>query len=267
MDKSPGDTHHSLEAVWDLKHRRDGALNLRFSDMAELIRKARRSQCQAGCARLTICQNFSGETAFSGKLGGMTTASLTDEALMQLYCEGDLLAFKELYQRHRLGLYRFISWRSPRQEWVDEIVQDSWASLHAARSQYQALAGFRTYLYQIARNRLIDLLRQKEVLCEHDQELDEHGITLESTQESTPLTRSPERMLDKKQQADHLHAAIKTLPNEQREALVLQQFNGMSLEEIAAITAVSTETVKSRLRYAMQKLRAQLHSQTEGEPA
>ncbi len=188
---------------------------------------------------------------------------------MLLYCDGDLLAFKELYQRHRLGLYRFISWRSPRQEWVDEITQDSWAALHVARAQYQPLASFRTYLYQIARNRLLDVLRQKESQQENCLDLESglDDMTLESTQESTPLTRSPEKNLDNKQRTDHLHAAIKSLPSDQREALVLQQFNGMSLEEIAVITAVTAETVKSRLRYAMQKLRAQLQSQTQGEPA
>lgn len=216
---------------------------------------------------LLACRNDAAGTGFSGKLAGMTTGPQTDEALMLLYCDGDLLAFTELYQRHRLGLYRFISWRSPRQEWVDEIVQDSWAALHAARAQYQPIAGFRTYLYQIARNRLIDLLRQKESLQESDigQDVEADDLTLESTQESTPLTRSPERNMEKKQQADRLHDAIRSLPSEQKEALVLQQFNGLSLEEIAVITAVPAETVKSRLRYAMQKLRAQLQNQTQGE--
>lgn len=218
---------------------------------------------------LSAGRNYAGWFEISGKLASMITDQDTDEALMLLYCDGDLLAFKELYRRHRLGLYRFISWRSPRREWVDEIVQDSWAALHAARSSYAPVAGFRTYLYQIARNRLVDILRQKEVLLDDEFDLDpsRNGNTLESTQESTPLTRSPERNLEKKQQTDHLHAVIRDLPSEQKEVLILQQFNGLSLEEIAAITAVPQETVKSRLRYAMQKLRAQLQSQTQGEPA
>ena len=59
-----------------------------------------------------------------------------------------------------------------------------------------------------------------------------------------------------------MHAAIRVLPHEQREALVLQQFSGLSLEEIAAVTGAERETVKSRLRYAMQKLRSTL--QPEG---
>ncbi|MFZ6720193.1 sigma-70 family RNA polymerase sigma factor [Undibacterium sp. Ji49W] len=204
----------------------------------------------------------------------MISTPQTDEALMLLYCEGDLQAFRELYQRHSNGLYRFISWRSPRREWVDEIVQDSWAALHTARPHYTPLAGFRTYLYQIARNRLIDLLRQKEIfLVGDDAHNDAHhdvfdNAAIDNATHTSQDALSPEAALDKKQQADRLHAAIRVLPNDQKEALVLQQFNGLSLEEIAVITAVPVETVKSRLRYAMQKLRSQLHSQTkQGEPA
>ena len=209
-------------------------------------------------------RNFVGGSGISGKLGDMIPQPDTDEALMLLYCKGDLLAFKELYQRHSHGLYRFISWRSPRREWVDEIVQDSWAALHTARTSYTPLSGFRTYLYQIARNRLIDLLRQKE-----SQLVQENDDTeLNGTTDIVHDGLSPEAALDKKQQSDRLHAAIRVLPNDQKEALVLQQFNGLSLEEIAMVTAVPVETVKSRLRYAMQKLRSQLHSQTkQGEPA
>src|SRR3954462_13750869 len=90
--------------------------------------------------------------------------TMPDEQLMLRYREGDLNAFQELYRRHHQGLYRFISWRSPRADWVDEIVQDSWVNLHHARTRYRPDAAFRTYLHQIARNRLLDLLRQHQHL-------------------------------------------------------------------------------------------------------
>jgi len=194
---------------------------------------------------------------------------LSDETLMLQYRDGDLSAFAELYRRHRLGLYRFIAWRSPRQEWVDEIVQDCWAALHGARTTYQPQAGFRTYLYQIARNRLIDLLRQKQLVLASELGSDEDGgAGFDHLADTAHESASPEQMLEKKRQIDNLHAAIRALPIEQKEALILQQFNDMSLDEIAGVTAVSVETVKSRLRYAMQKLR--LHMQnvsTQGEMA
>jgi RNA polymerase sigma-70 factor (ECF subfamily) len=74
---------------------------------------------------------------------------------------------------------------------------------------------------------------------------------------------SPESTLIQKQAMVGLHAAIRTLPGEQKDALILQQFNGLSIEEIAHISEVPTETVKSRLRYAMRKLREQLVGQVD----
>jgi len=175
-----------------------------------------------------------------------TLLTATDEDLMLRYSAGDLPSFRELYRRHSQGLYRFVAWRSPRRAWVDEIVQDAWASLHAARAGYQPQAAFRTYLYQIARNRLIDLLRQRE-----GQEQDDAGELVDEG-------ASPQQSLEQKQQHARLHSAIAALPVEQKEALVLQQFSGMSILEIAVVTGAEAETVKSRLRYAMQKLRAGL---------
>jgi len=178
-------------------------------------------------------------------------ANLTsDEDLALRYRDGDLAAFEELYRRHSGGLYRFVAWRSPRREWVDEVVQDSWAALHQARGRYVASASFRTFLYQIARNRLIDLLR-------HDPRIVLAGDSGPGDPaDGLADAATPEQALDTRQQNARLHAAIRALPDEQREALVLQQFSGMGLDEIAVLCGTSAETVKSRLRYAMRKLRA-----------
>lgn len=198
------------------------------------------------------------------------SARISDESLMLSYRDGDLLAFNELYQRHSHGLYLFIAWRSPRKEWVDEIVQDSWANLHQARALYYPQASFRTYLFQIARNRLIDLLRHhnRTVLASDLGHSEDGGELFDSLADASHDGVSPESALDKKQQIVGLHKAIRALPDEQREALVLQQFNGMSLEEIAFLAAAPVETIKSRLRYAMRKLRQQLENSTaQGEMA
>lgn len=182
--------------------------------------------------------------------------STPDEELMIRYREGDLRAFEELYGRHRQGLYRFISWRSPREDWVDEIVQDSWANLHHARGRYRPDATFRTYLYQIARNRLLDLVRQHQDLLAADMGTGTDGRdTFDVLADAAHDVVTPEAVLDEKQQANRLQRALDSLPPEQKEAIVLQQFSGMSLEEISLVVAAPVETVKSRLRYAMRKLR------------
>jgi RNA polymerase sigma factor (sigma-70 family) len=187
------------------------------------------------------------------------STELTDEILMLDYGRGDLAAFKELYRRHSQGLYQFIAWRSPRKDWVNEIVQDSWANLHSARANYQPQASFKTFLYQIARNRLIDLLRQKQAILASELGYEEDsGSGFDYLADMASDVVSPQDSLETKQQIASLHAAIQALPGDQKEALILQQFNGMSLDEIAALTGVAVETVKSRLRYAMNKLRRQL---------
>jgi len=182
-----------------------------------------------------------------------------DEALMLRYCEGDLPAFKELYRRHSDGLYRFIAWRTPRKDWVDEIFQESWVALHRARSTYTPQSAFRTFLYQIARNRLVDLLRQHQLVLASDLGHDEDGQGMfEHLADQSQEADSPEEILERKQEAAELHVAIHSLPREQKEALIMQQFNDMSLEEIAQLYQVPMETVRSRLRYAMRKLRERL---------
>ncbi|MES2016863.1 MAG: sigma-70 family RNA polymerase sigma factor [Pseudomonadota bacterium] len=180
----------------------------------------------------------------------------TDEELMLRYRDGDLRAFEALYGRHKVGLYRFIAWRSPRVDWVDEIVQDSWANLHHARNRYQPDASFRTYLYQIARNRLLDLLRQQAPLLAAELGTGTDGRDVfDALADAAQDVVTPDAALAAKQRSDHLHLALAALPSEQKEAVVLHQFSGMSLDEISAVVAAPVETVKSRLRYAMRKLR------------
>lgn len=194
------------------------------------------------------------------------TTPISDESLMLLYGAGDISAFKELYRRHHRGLYSFIAWRSPRKEWVDEIMQDSWANLHQARERYQPQASFRTYLFQIARNRLIDHLRQNKLVLASelgstaDVEGEENDLQFSALADAQADHQTPDAAMEQQQEYDVLHAAIRSLPSDQREALVLQQFNDMSLEEIAVLVSAPIETVKSRLRYAMKKLRQQLES-------
>lgn len=204
----------------------------------------------------------------SARLAPMS-ADFSDETLMLHYRHGDLSAFKELYRRHRQGLYQFIAWRSPRKDWVEEIVQDSWANLHKARATYEPQASFKTFLYQIARNRLIDILRQKQAITASDLGADDdEGSRFAHLADNADEVATPQDMLDKKQQLSALRAALQTLPAEQKEALILQQFNDMRLEDIATLTGVNVETVKSRLRYAMNKLRRHiLNAQEKSELA
>lgn len=184
----------------------------------------------------------------------------SDEKLMLQYCAGDYAAFETLYNRHSRGLYRFISWQSPRADWVDEITQDAWMRLHHARGNYQPQASFKTLLYQIARNRLIDLLRQQHPTLASDlgSNAEDSAGAFESLANQIQHDDTPDATLIQKQRSLQLQQAISKLPLEQKEVLILHQFSELTVAEIATLTGAKEETVKTRLRYAMQKLKLAL---------
>lgn len=171
-----------------------------------------------------------------------------DEALMIAYSNGDADAFATLYARHSGPLYRFIR-RQCTSAVVDELYQDVWTRLIAARHRYEPSAKFSTYLYHMARNRLIDYFRSS-------------GRNLEdAANDSLPEARvvtgqQPEMIAQTRQQASRLLSLIDALPHEQREAFLLHEEAGLALDQIGEVTGVGRETVKSRLRYALSRLRA-----------
>jgi RNA polymerase sigma-70 factor (ECF subfamily) len=175
---------------------------------------------------------------------------LTDEKLMLSYSDGDAEAFEVLYQRHKGPLYRFIL-RQCGQEFVDELFQDVWLKVINSRIKYKVSAAFKTWLYHIARNRIIDHYRKKNI-----RPVDNESDKLSSI--SSAATGQPENKLEANNQHELLMNAIAELPLEQKEVFLLKQEAGLGIDEIAATTGVTFETAKSRLRYAVKKLRQQL---------
>jgi RNA polymerase sigma-70 factor (ECF subfamily) len=180
----------------------------------------------------------------------------TDEALMQAYCAGNAQAFDALYQRHRGPLYRYVCRQCQRAS-ADEIFQDIWLKIVKARTGYHATAKFTTYLYTIARRRLIDHYRSQGNIdtAVYDESEDEDTDTVSV---AGPLQAQPENQAANAQVLDQLLEEIERLPQAQREAFLLQEEAGLSLVEIAATLDVGVETVKSRIRYAIDKLRKRL---------
>jgi len=168
------------------------------------------------------------------------------------YCDGDAGAFDVLYRRHRGGLYRYILRLCANAGVADELFQDVWTNLIRARRQYRVTAKFTTYLYRLAHNRVVDHFRAQgsRMMLSLD---DDDGPALPDP--PAPARDQPETAYAIQQQAARLLDALAALPAEQREAFLLQQEGGLSVEEIADATGVSRETAKSRLRYAVAKLR------------
>lgn len=187
--------------------------------------------------------------------GASPATPVTDEDLMLAWASGDLAAFETLYTRHRIKLYGFLRRQLRDPALADELFQDIWQKVIGAREHWQPQALFTTWLYRIAHNRLNDHWRaaRHRPAAPADADLRIEAI-------SDPDT--PERVLSSFEQRRQLQLAIEQLPDEQRSVLLLRLEQELTLEQIATITGVGRETVKSRLRYAMDKLRALLREDT-----
>jgi len=176
-----------------------------------------------------------------------------DEELMLRYRGGDAGAFEALYRRHRGPLYRFLLRQVGNTATAEELFQDVWMRVIDSRGRYEARARFSSWLYAIAHNRLMDFYRASGKAKPLGREENEEAL------EALPAGDPPaEIRLDRKRAAERLLAALAELPEVQREAFLLQQEGDLSIEEIGAATGVNRETAKSRLRYAVAKLRASL---------
>lgn len=180
------------------------------------------------------------------------TTQVGDESLMLAWAGGDVPAFEQLYARHRQRLYRFLLRQLRDPAMADEIFQDVWQRVIAARAGWTPEAAFSTWLYRIAHNRLADHWRALHYRPSAPADGDERAARI-------PDPDTPERTLSQFEQRRQLQLALDALPGEQREVLLLRLEQELTLDEIGAITGVGRETVKSRLRYAMDKLRSRLN--------
>ena len=175
-----------------------------------------------------------------------------DEQLMLAYREGDAGAFEELYRRHRGGLFRFVL-RSVRERAVaEELYQEIWMRAIEARGRYQVQAKFSTWLYAIAHNRLVDHWRKRGLsVVSLDQEREESA----AIDPPAGAGYEPERIAEAKQGLERFAQVLAALPPAQRAAFLLHQEADMSPAEIARATGTNEEAAKSRLRYAVARLK------------
>jgi len=185
----------------------------------------------------------------------------SDEDLMLSFRGGDAEAFAVLYGRHKAPLYRYMLRQCREAAVAEDLVQDVWTNLIRARARYEVQARFATYLYRLAHNRLIDHYRRRSgVPPSYD---DPDDPLLERL--PGPDTLQPEEQAGRSQDVARLLALLAALPEAQREAFVLREEAGLTLEQIADVTGVPVETAKSRLRYAVARLRAGMESGGQGK--
>lgn len=180
-----------------------------------------------------------------------------DAALMQAYAAGDIRAFERLYARHKAALYRYLLRQARERELANDLFQETWSRVVTSRARYEPRARFQTFLYTIAHNCFIDHCRRSAVRPKADNDADAEQLL------SAPVSDQPDSQAERSELRARYHRALENLPGEQRDAFLLYEESGLSLDEIGSITGTNMETAKSRLRYAVAKLRLALQSEVQ----
>lgn len=186
----------------------------------------------------------------------MDLAQETDENLMVRFGRGEAAAFEFLYRRHESRVFRFLRRTVKNEAAANDLMQEVWFAVVRGAANYQPTAKFTTWLFTIAHNRTVDMIRATHRLQSLDAGDDadpEASNPLDRLADSAKL--EPLAQVQSQDEAAALLSAVAQLPAEQRSAFLLQAEGDLSVEEIALATGSSFETVKSRLRYARAKLR------------
>lgn len=186
----------------------------------------------------------------------MDEAATPDEALLARHAAGDAAAFEPLYARHEAALWRYLLRHSPDRATAEELMQEVWFAVAREAARFRPGGRFTPWLYTIARHRLIDQLRARRPHASLDA-AGEDGLSWAERLADERMPR-PDAAAERSEQGVAILSALNQLPALQREAFVLQVDAGLGVEEIAAVTGTSFETVKSRLRYARDRLKTLL---------
>jgi len=198
-----------------------------------------------------------GSTAAIGYLHALTTVWLTvdtsasDEDLMLRYAAGEAAAFDLLYGRYRVRLLRYLVRLTGQTAIAEELYQDTWSRVIDARSRYASSARFAAWLFRIAHHLAIDHLRRLHPTVNADEVL----VGFPGAPEDDPAFA-----FEQSEQLTRLANLVEALPVEQKAVLLMRAEGELTLEEIASTVGTGRETIKSRLRYALAKLREGLRA-------
>ena len=171
----------------------------------------------------------------------------TDEKLLERASRGDETAFLVLYERHRAGVFRFAYRMLASIESAEDITHDCFLSLIRRPEGYRPeRAALRTYLFAIARNLALKHFRDTGR---------ETGLEEMTDEPEVPGRHTPLRRLLDEELAARVREAVSSLPELQREALILFEYEGLSLNEIAAVVEADVGAIKARLYRARERLK------------
>jgi len=191
---------------------------------------------------------------------------LTDEALMIRFQRGDRAAFAVLVRRHQSPLYNFALRHLRAPQVAEDVVQDAFVRVVQSAAEFKHEARFTTWVYTITRNLCIYQLR-KRALRKHPS-LDqgkpgEEGDGPTLGEQTADVRASVEREATGAELKERIAKAVEALPEEQREVFLMREVANLPFKEIAEVTGVPENTVKSRMRYALERLQQALSEYEE----
>lgn len=178
----------------------------------------------------------------------------SDEELVKNFMQGDKNAFRELVDRYQKPLLNYIYRFTARRELAEELTQEVFIALLQNFSRFDTQASFKSWVYAIATNRALNALRRHEPIMNED------AISHKECGQKDPMLNVAEQ-----ERAAAVQQALASLPEKHRAIFILRFYQGLSYEEIALAIGCPLGTVKSRMCYALQKLRGLLWAHREVE--
>ena len=187
-----------------------------------------------------------------------------DSAAMQRYSGGEDAAFEGLYRKYQPRLHRYFLSSTGSEAVALDLYQETWMRVIRSRATYTPQARFMTWVFTIARNCLTDHYRTVSHPAHVTQAVDIDDLnSSKNEQVASADALSPEETAQLVQYIGHLHDALGLLSQVQRDVVLFRYAAGMTINEIADLTDEKDETVKSRLRYALPKLRTTLREKLQ----
>jgi RNA polymerase sigma-70 factor (ECF subfamily) len=189
---------------------------------------------------------------------------MTDEELMSGFQKGDDNAFEQLYDRYKRPIYHFIFRRLGHVGRAEELTQEVFLGLLRTRGSWRQEASFKTYIYRIALNQCASEARRTDFKKTEPLERPD-GTTVDPPSASD----GPDGEVTRREEAELVANALGQLEADQREALLLREYQGLSYEEIAEVMGVALGTVKSRIfrgKLELKRLLEPILSATPGDP-
>ena len=191
----------------------------------------------------------------------MAQEARTDEVLMASFRDGEVRAFDVLVVRHRRGLFNFLLRSVQNRSRAEELLQEVFLRVVRSKDRYERTAKLTTWLYTIARNLCVDESRRAKFRRTVSLDAPRRGAE-EDSPAMVETVPADQVATDEAAAAPQIRArvakAIEGLPEDQREVFLMRQMSGLSFKEIGDIVGAPENTVKSRMRYALEKLRQEL---------